>query len=97
VSKNKPRAYTLEFKKESAKLALDSEQSINKTATDLGISNSALHGWIKKFFPKDNSVSSETTTNFELENKQLKKELSRVKQERDILKKSTAYFAREVL
>jgi transposase len=97
VSKNKPRTYTLEFKKESAKLALNSEQSINRTASDLGISHSALHGWIKKFFPKGNSVISETTTNFELENKQLKKELSRVKQERDILKKATAYFAGEVL
>ena len=78
-------------------MALDSEQSINKTATDLGISNSALHGWIKKFFPKGTSVNSKTTDNFELENKQLKKELSRVKQERDILKKATAYFAVEVL
>ena len=97
MSNNRTTSYTLEFKKESAKLAISSEQSINKTAKELGVSSSALHGWVKKYSPRN--INTEQTSNFELQSevKNLKKELSRVKQERDILKKAAAYFAGEIL
>jgi transposase len=42
--------YDLEFKQSSAKLALESEQSISETARNLGINPNTLHGWIKKIW-----------------------------------------------
>jgi transposase len=97
MNKNKPRTYTLEFKKESAALAATSKQAVNKTATELGVGSSTLHGWVKKYYSKKTCVNSKSSSDIELENKQLKKELLRVKQERDILKKAMAYFAEETL
>ncbi|NRB08314.1 MAG: transposase [Richelia sp.] len=98
MSKNKPKTYTLEFKKESSRLALDSEQSISQTARNLGIGVSTLHGWISKYYP--NEISSEITngsdTDISVELKNLKKEFSRVRQERDILKKAMACFTKEI-
>lgn len=93
MSKKKKVNYTEEFKQESAKLALKSDCSLERTAKNLGVSATALRNWIKKY--RSGSVK-EKANSMELEIKQLKKELSRVRQERDILKKATAYFAGEV-
>ncbi|RNC76529.1 transposase [Piscirickettsia salmonis] len=43
--------YTEEFKKSSAKLAVDSNQAISHTAQELGIHSSTLHGWVNKYHP----------------------------------------------
>ena len=86
--------YTEEFKKSSAKLANESEQPITDTAQDLGINNSTLHGWVKKYYPTGQAEkSTQASTEQEQEIKRLRKENARLKQERDILKKATACFA----
>lgn len=96
MSKRKVTSYSEEFKKSSAKLAAEAQQAISKTATDLGINVSTLHGWVNKYYPQATSTSPVTADpNLLEEIKRLEKELLRVKQERDILKKATAYFARE--
>ena len=95
MKKRKVTNYTEEFKQSSAKLAAESEQSISKTAQELGINMSTLHGWVKKYYP-DKDISPKTPsddTQLESEIKRLRKELNRVTLERDILKKATAYFA----
>jgi transposase len=90
--------YPLEFKVSSAQLAVDSDQPIAKTARDLGVNHNTLHNWIAKYSDSDQinqkNMSNNKTTCFE-ENKRLKKELALVKQERDLLKKAAAYFAKE--
>lgn len=89
--------YTLEFKESSAKLAATSEQSISQSAKDLGINVNTLHGWVKKYYPNNKPSQSELTTReLSEELKRLRKENARLKQERDILKKATAYFATEM-
>ena len=95
MSKRKVTSYTLEFKQSSAKLAAESEQPISMTAHELGVHESTLHGWVKRYacgHKKSNLAA--TATSEEL--KRVKKELARVKQERDILKKAAAYFASEI-
>ena len=96
---NKTRqSYPLEFKVSSAQLAVDSDQPISKTARDLGINHNTLHNWIARYSDSDQinqkNMSNNKATCFE-ENKLLKKELAMVKQERDLLKKAAAYFAKE--
>lgn len=97
MTKRKVTNYTTEFKESSAKLAAESEQPILQTAKALGLNVTTLHGWVKKYHPnnKHNVSNSPPADDIHAENKRLKKELSRVTQERDILKKATAYFAKE--
>ena len=95
MGKRRVKSYTEEFKESSAKLASTSEQSISQTAKDLGINTNTLYGWIKKYYPEA-SVSHAADTSISEENKRLRKENLRLRQERDILKKATAYFATEI-
>ena len=90
----KKKIYSLEFKESSAKLAAESDQSVAKTAKDLGINENTLHGWMSKYLkPAD---KQKVPDNLYEENKRLRKENALLKQERDILKKATAYFAKEI-
>lgn len=97
MSGNQKNNYPLEFKTSAVKLAVESDQSIAKTARDLGINDNTLYGWIDKYSNSNKTNQNNMFNNessFE-EIKRLKKELAMVKQERDLLKKAAAYFARE--
>ncbi len=94
--KNKTSHYSAEFKKSSAKLASESDQSVNKTAKDLGLNPSTLHGWVQSYYPNKNiPKTNNLPVDTQAEIKHLKKALARVTQERDILKKAAVYFANE--
>jgi len=93
--KTKPNSYTSEFKESAVKLAIESEQTIAQTARDLGINPNTLHTWISKY-SKPKAAVERTDEHIYDENKRLKKELAKVTQERDLLKKATAYFAKEI-
>ncbi len=94
----KKARYPAEFKESAIKLALESDKPVSHTAAELGINVDTMYSWMKQYgdltLPKTRFSSQETIYHVE-EIKQLKKELARVTQERDILKKATAYFARE--
>ncbi len=86
--------YTLEFRMEAVRLALSGEKSIVQTANDLGINPSTLHTWIVKY--RDEVVPEvETKLSMKQELLALQKQNKRLREERDILKKATAYFASE--
>jgi transposase len=98
MSTRKTTQYPMEFKKSSAKLAVSNAQSIRRTAEELGVNVMTLHGWIKKYTPQTKETKS-TLIDKDLldENRRLKKENAKLLEERDILKKATAYFAKEIL
>ena len=97
MSKTK-RRYTKEFKQEAVKLALQSP-SIDQVARDLDIPGATLHGWLGKL--KQQPLANSTQNNLLdatallAENRRLSKELAQLKEEKEILKKAAAYFARE--
>lgn len=96
MSDRKQNNYPSEFKESAVKLAIEAEQPIAQTAKELGINVNTLHTWISKYSqPKVASIR--TTEHHFDEIKQLKKDLARVTQERDLLKKAAAYFAKESL
>lgn len=98
MSKQKAKSYPEEFKQSSAQLSYESEKPISHTAIDLGLSSSTLHTWVNKYYPgHKKSTIAPSSDDIQFELKSLKKELARVKQERDILKKASAYFAKEIL
>jgi transposase len=78
------------------KLAIDSDQPIAQTAKGLGINPNTLHTWINKYSqPKEQNKALRTDEHLYDELKRLKKEIARLTEERDLLKKAAAYFARE--
>ena len=91
--------YNQEFKNSTVKLCIDSDKSITSIARDLGLNKGTLSLWVSKYRDANNLSSNSSTfkESLEEENKRLKKELSIAKQERDILKKATAYFAKETI
>jgi transposase len=96
MSDKKPNTYSSEFKESAVKLAIEASQPIAQTAKELGINVNTLHTWIGKY-SQPKGASMRTTEHHFDELKQLKKELARVTQERDLLKKAAAYFAKESL
>lgn len=95
MSREKPNTYSLEFKLSAVKLASESDKPVTQTATELGINPNTLHTWIGKYGSAKNSGKSSAEEPLYEENKRLKKEIARLTEERDLLKKAAAYFARE--
>jgi transposase len=91
MSLRKKPSYTAEFKSEAVALVLKQGYSIDKAATNLGISESALRKWIYK--AQDLGLDPKASEPLEKELRELKRELERTRQERDILKKAMGYFA----
>jgi transposase len=94
--KPKVKEYSAEFRESSVKLALDSELPIAQTARNLGINSNTLHTWINKYSqPKEQNKAVRTDDHLYEELKRLKKDNARLTEERDLLKKAAAYFAKE--
>jgi transposase len=87
--------YTLEFKQEALRL-VESGQSIAAAARNVGMAEQTLFNWVKaqRQGRLSGIVSSRTLSTEQMEISRLRAELARVKMERDILGKATAYFAK---
>ena len=85
------------FKLEAVKLVRDRGVSASQAARDLDVHENVLRKWVKEFaadpqhaFPGQGQMKPE-----QLEIERLRREVIRLKAERDILKKATAFFAKE--
>jgi len=85
--------YTNEFKQNAVKLMERGELSIVQIARDLGVADATLHGWRKQFGKKPRGSQVSPDEHDEL--LRLRRENKILKEERDILKKAAAYFAKE--
>ena len=85
--------YTEEFKRDAVSQVTDRGYSVKEVSGRLGVSTKSLYDWIK-LYQKPESVRLKETDQVR-ENRRLKAELARVTEERDILKKATAYFAKD--
>ncbi len=91
------RKFTREFKLEAVRLVKDRGVSAAQAAKDLGVHLTVLRRWIKDFssdpqqaFPGNGQMKPE-----QLEIQRLRKEVTKLKAECDILKKAAAFFAKE--
>ena len=96
-----PRAiYTKELREEAVKLVMEGGLSIPEVGRRLSVAASTIRYWVKaskkgKF--KDVGKRQRPLTEIEMELARVKRELAEARMERDILKKATAYFAKESL
>jgi transposase len=91
------RKFSREFKIEAVRLVTDGGQTIAESAHELGVNASLLGHWKRQLtkngeqaFPGKGRMKP-----LEEEVRRLQRDLKRVRQERDFLKKAAAFFARE--
>jgi transposase len=95
--RQKAKSYTAEFKDSAVKLAVESKRPLAQTARELGISKDTLYGWVRQYHGKPQPAQEAANSeHLHEELKRLRREVSILKEERDILKKAAAYFARNV-
>ena len=91
------RPYPPEFRAEAVRLARSSEKSIPTLAADLGVSAEALRHWLRQAdADAGQGPPGALTTDERDELRRLRRENHILKQEREILKKATAFFAKEI-
>ena len=91
-------SYTEEFRQRAVQLAEESSQPVGVTARELGVNESTLHTLINKRRRQQRSTApGALSAEGSAELDRLRKENKRLREEREILKKAAAYFARESL
>jgi transposase len=83
--------YSEEFKQEAVRIALTSGLPRERVASDLGVGKSTLGKWVSQYRPAD--LVSVPQADLARENERLRLENRILKEERDILKKATQFFA----
>jgi transposase len=95
MERAKRAKYTLEFKQEAVRL-VESGQTLAAAARSLGLVEQTLHNWVQaERQGKLKGAEKKAVSAEQMEISRLRAELARVKMERDILGKATAYFAKE--
>ena len=92
----KRRTFSREFKLAAVKKVIEQGLSYSEVGRDLGVRDTLVHKW-RMAFEADGTLKAEITdgASVEAELKRLRDENRQLKIERDILKKATAFFAKE--
>jgi transposase len=90
--RQKHRRFSPEFKAEAVRLVTATDESVATIARDLGVTVTSLRGWVKAARPQPREPLTDDERS---ELTRLRREIRRVEMERDILKKATAFFARQ--
>lgn len=92
----KRRRYTEEFKREAVRLVRESAHPVAHVARDLGIPDNVLYRWTAQHRQAEAHGTTRAAQRTEAEElTRVKRELARMTQERDFLKRAAAFFARE--
>jgi transposase len=95
-ARRKRRKFTAEFKERAVNLVLKQGMSVADVARDLDVVASGLHQWVRQAkIDQGKGPPGALTTEEKLELAQLRKENRILREERDILKKAAAFFAKE--
>lgn len=87
------RQYDEEFKREAVRLTYEPDRTVAGVARDLGMNENNLWRW-RKQFGESKAKGNGTGESAEQELKRLRRQLARVTEERDILKKALSVFSR---
>jgi transposase len=96
MAKRKRRAFTTEFKAEAVRLVRKSGKSVPTVARELDLTETALRSWVRQAEVDAGRGAPGALTSEEREELgRLRRETRTLRMERDILKKATAFFAKE--
>jgi transposase len=91
------KTYNDEFKIAAAKLVREQGYSVKKAASSLGVDPGSIRTWARRFAPAPTAPAADATPEqLHRENLRLREENRRLLMEREILKKATAFFAKEL-
>ena len=91
----KRRRHNEEFKREAVKLVTDQGYTVAEAARSLGLDASLVRSWKLKYAPEQQNGAVQMQESEQEELGRLREENRRLRMERDILKKATAFFANE--
>lgn len=91
MMKNNRKRYDEDFKKRAVRLSYSSERTVTEIAESLGINASLLHRWRRKYTP-DGAKTQMAEQGDEMS--KLRFRIAELEEENDILKKASAFFAR---
>ena len=98
TSRSSRRQFSDDFKRDAVRLVVEEKYTFAAAAKAVGVSAKSLRDWHQKFAPEPTPCGDNATLDeLRQENKHLRKQLKRAELEREILKKATAYFAKESL
>ena len=91
------RGYSKEFREKAVRLVTECGQSIADVAQHLGCSIESVRRWKETATTKLDPETAQRMEREDNETKRLRKEIAQLRTENEILKKATAYFAKEVM
>jgi transposase-like protein len=99
-----PKPFPKEFRRDVIAVARQGDQSIAAVARNFGISESCLSRWLK-IADREDGISTDiadtparaSESDLHAENRELRRRAKQLEQENEILRRATAYFARDVL
>ncbi|TYL46545.1 transposase [Marinomonas sp. IMCC 4694] len=94
MTKRTNKQYPNDFKQEAVALVIEQGYSVVEAAASLNITDKLLYNWVAKF--KQQNEDSELSKDERAELAQLRKDNKRLLMEREILKKASAFFAKEM-
>ena len=94
TTKRVKKTYTKEFKEEAVSLVLDQGYSVTEAANSLGVTTKVIYNWKQKI--EDQKSGKLLSDDERTELIKLRKENKRLLMEREILKKASAFFAKEM-
>ena len=105
MARRKRRKYTLEFKQEAVRLVKEQDMSPAEVGRDLGVDRSVISSWVVKAEAGEltstparasrKAAKEDGEVDLEEEVRRLRRENAILREEREILKKATAFFAKE--
>ena len=96
MTKRKRRKFTDEFKRETVRLIRDAGKSIAEVCRDLDLTESAVRKWLKQAdIDGGKGAPGSLTTEEREELQRLRRQCKQLEMEREILRKATAFFAKE--
>jgi transposase len=93
--KRSRRSFTEEFKVGAVRLVLEEGKTVGAVARDLDLTESSLRNWVEQARADRSKGRTGLTTEEREELARLRKENRILQEERDILKKATAFFAKQ--
>lgn len=95
MTKKTRRRYSDEFKADAVSLVTEQGYAVSEAARRLGVDRSLLDRWCRKHRQQDSGIPARKEDDRDAEIKKLREEVHKLRIEKEVLKKATAFFARE--